>query len=170
MSHDLDTLRMVFGYHVVQEVVAADGTVDASEAAYLESHWPRQHLVDKGLLDSTGAPTEAFHSARNAAVSQLKTLLELEQKLSLIDTFLQASLADGHLHHAESAAVVQAARLLDVPGSVWLARLEAQGLAGQVELPEPDGLESHLVMLDPVADARTETPEDGDTETAESEG
>jgi len=169
-AQELDTLRLVFAYHVVQQVVAADGVVDDDERAFLEAHWPQARLTELGLLDSTGQPTEAFHQARNTAVSQLRTQLELEQKLELIDTFLQASLSDGHLHHAESAAVVQAARLLDLPGSVWLARLEDNGLVGDVDLPEPAGVEGALQLVtDPdgetvtPADAATATPDDEDT-------
>lgn len=164
MSHDRNTLRMVFGYHVVQEVVAADGAIDERERAFLESHWPSQLLVERGLLNAQGERTPLFDAARAQAIDTLKRDLTLEEKLGLIDTFMQASLSDGHLHHQESATVVRAAQLLDVPSSAWLGRMEAQGLAGEVELPEPDGLDSHLILLDPVEEAPTETPADAATE------
>ena len=170
VASELDPLVQVFAYHVVAEVVAADGTVDDEERAFLEARWPRQRFAELGLFDSTGAPTGAFHEACSSAVAQLKTALSQDDKLALLDTFLEASLADGELHPAESATVSRAAKLLGLHGSAVLERLEGLGVVGELELPEPDGVDTFLQLVeDPdgetvtPADAATETPDDVDT-------
>lgn len=169
---DLDGLRRVFAYHVLREVVAADGTIDEAEQAFLDARFPPDALRTEGLVDSAGEPTVRLTEQFAHAVPQLRVHLSREDKLSLVDTFLQASLADGQLHHAESGAVVRAAELLELPSSAWLARLDAQGLGGDIDLPEPEGLEGALQLIDDPsgptvtpADAATQTPDDAETET-----
>ncbi|MFK7926897.1 MAG: TerB family tellurite resistance protein [Myxococcota bacterium] len=156
---DLDVLRMVFAYHVVDEVVAADGEVSAEELSFVESRWPKSRMVEAGLFDSAGKPTAEYEAARVEAVARLPTELGAEDSLALVRVFLEAGMVDGHLERAESEVVIRAASLLNVPVDDWMKVLDDSDDMGELDLPEPEGLEGHLVMLD-LASEPTVTPAD----------
>ena len=164
---DLDILRTVFAYHVVEEVVGVDGEVTHDELSFLSVRFPRDRMLELGLFDTTGKPTERFESARGEAIIRLPTELSWEQRVDMVRTFFDAGMADGRLERDESRVVIRAAELLQVPVDDWMRALGSSDDVGELELPEPDGLEGHLVMLDvsaeptvTPADAATETPSD----------
>lgn len=161
---DLDTLQMVFAYHVVEEVVGADGEISDEELAFLQERWPREVMAERELLDSQAKPTARFESARREAIARLPTSLTPAAKLELVQLFFHAGMVDGHLDRGESEVVMRAADLLGVPVEEWMALLGESDHVGEVDLPEPEGVEGHLVMLD-VASEPTVTPADAATVT-----
>lgn len=164
MAHELDVLRTVFAYHVVSEVIGADGVKTAEELTFLHRRWPREKLAGMGLVDGSGTPGATFHAALAEALEALPGRLGQDEKLALIETFWDASLADGHQDRNESAAVARAADLLGVPGHVWMAHMERKGDMGTVELDDPDDVDGHLELMELDEDDDTVTPADAPTE------
>lgn len=164
MTHDLDVLRTVFAYHVVTEVIGADGVKTAEELTFLHRRWPRETLAKMGLVDAAGSLNATFHSALAKALDELPDLLGDEEKLALIETFWDASLADGHQDRNESAAVARAADLLKVPGHAWMSHLERKGDMGTIDLDDPDDIQGHLEFVELDDDEDTVTPADTPTE------
>lgn len=157
VQHDLKTLTMVFAYHVVGSVIAADGHTSSEEAVFLERKWPLDVMVDRGFIREDGSRTAEYRAAREMALADLPNILSQADKLALISTFMEAGLADGHLDREEAAVITRAAELLGLRSAEWMDHLAAADTLGDVELPDPEDQAGHVQMIH---DLPTASPDD----------
>lgn len=107
----LDELKLAFSYHVVNQILGADGSVVPAEARFLEKTFPRLLLERSGFVDAKGAFTKRWHDALGEALLQLPTR-SVPERVAIVDTFFRAALADEALEVAEAGIMKRAARLL----------------------------------------------------------
>jgi uncharacterized tellurite resistance protein B-like protein len=167
VAHDLQTLRAVYAFHVVRSIIAADGEEHPDEVAFRRRQNLAGPLAAAGLLDGAGHPTPAFAGALDEARARLPRELDQAGRLALVETFTDASLADGFMDRSEGHLLAEAAAALGLSGTVWMQHLARTDRLGDVELPEPEGVEGHLQLVDDPegptvtpADRPTETPDD----------
>jgi uncharacterized tellurite resistance protein B-like protein len=115
MTADLDLLRFVFSFHVVDLIVQADDRVEPEEIDYVVEHFPRDALVSRGLIDDENRLTQHYRDLLAEALMRLPAELDQEAKLELIDAFFESAMADGHFEKPEKRAILVAANLLGVP-------------------------------------------------------
>lgn len=115
MDNDLELLRFVFKFHVVDRIVQADQVVEEAERAWVVEHFPRASLVERGLLDASNRLTPHYRDLLAEALVRLPAELGQEDKLQLIDAFFDTALADGSFEKPEKRAILMAANLLGVP-------------------------------------------------------
>lgn len=134
----LDHLKLAFAWHIVRQIVGADGHLDPKEEKFLHRKFPEGALGAAGFVDDGGLPSDAFRAALGEAMIGLPETLDLEAKIDLLDTFMDATLADDEFHHEEGNLLVKASRLLGMSSSELNAWLDATREVGQLELPEPE--------------------------------
>ncbi|MCA9493345.1 MAG: TerB family tellurite resistance protein [Myxococcales bacterium] len=115
MDSDLELLRFVFNFHVVDLIVQADQVVEEAEIAYVVENFPRDALASRGLIDEKNRLTDLYRDLLAEALMRLPAELDQEQKLELIDRFFETAMADGHFEKPEKRAILVAANLLGVP-------------------------------------------------------
>lgn len=136
MTFPVDQLKLAFAYHIVRQIVGADGEFGAAEQRWIARAFPPTTLETSGFLDRN-LLTMAFERALETALVELPQRLTLEEKLDLLETFLDASLADEQLHHTEGSLIVKAAELLGVPPDALDKHLDTLDSVGSVELDSP---------------------------------
>lgn len=137
-SFALDQLKLAFAWHVAQRIVGADGDVQSTESGWLASNFPTSTLASSGFVDGSGAPTDVFEQALDEALRVLPTELTLAARLQLLETFLDASLADDELHHTEGGVLLEAAAMLGVTPQQLDAHLDTLDEVGSVDLDDPE--------------------------------
>jgi uncharacterized tellurite resistance protein B-like protein len=115
----LDELKLAFSYHIVNQIVDADGVVAPSEATFLRQTFPRALFEHADFVDKErGVFTERWREALGEALLVLPTRSR-EERLGVIRTLLDAALSDADFAHEEGQILQRAARLLALdPGDV----------------------------------------------------
>lgn len=124
-EHELMRLQLAFAYHMIEEVIRSDADLEGAETDYLAEVFPRTLLRDLGFEDAQGRRTEAFAEARDLALVVLPERLTDGEKLGLLDLLVGASAADGVLTAEEADALAAGARMLGVPESSVVERIDA---------------------------------------------
>ena len=139
MRRDVEQMKQAFAYHVVQQILAADDHVARGEVRFLEERFPRETMVQVGLMDEEGVFTDRFPDAYTEALRRLPAALGRDEKLALITLFLDACVADGALDSNEGRVLLDAADRLGVTPHELNAHLDTLAMVGEVELglPEP---------------------------------
>jgi uncharacterized tellurite resistance protein B-like protein len=119
MADDLELLRLAFSWHMAREVVASDAHTSASERMWLRERFPRELLVEVGLVDAAGVETERSVELRERARDELRERLTTGEKLALVEDLLEATAADGHLAPHERGAIEAAATILGLSPDDW---------------------------------------------------
>jgi uncharacterized tellurite resistance protein B-like protein len=132
MPEDSRHLQVAFTYHLLLEVVRADGTVDGAELDWLERRFPLEGLREFGFVDSAGRLTAAFHEARDLARIELPDRLTVGEKLALLEVVAEASAADGVLTPEEADALAAVAEILGLPDADWRDHLDALVSSGRL--------------------------------------
>ena len=104
-------LELAFGWHVVNQLLGADGVVVPTEQGFLERTFPRAKLAASGFVDARGAFTPRWQDALGEALLQLPAL-PVAERVRLIETLFGAALADDVFEKEEGEVVVRIARLL----------------------------------------------------------
>jgi uncharacterized tellurite resistance protein B-like protein len=115
----LDELKLAFSYHIVNQIVDADGVVEPEETKFLRATFPRALFEMADFVDrDTGRFTERWRIALGEALLVLPTRTR-EERLGIIRTLLDAALSDQQFAREEGAILQRAARLLALdPGDV----------------------------------------------------
>ncbi|MCB9682419.1 MAG: hypothetical protein H6733_13210 [Alphaproteobacteria bacterium] len=127
MDFELPHLELAFAYHVIQQVVGADGVVGDAELRFVEERFPPAVLRSAGFKDARGRFTDRYEEALGDALLELPVRLPMDARLVLIDLFLDASLADDDHGAAEAVHAARAARLLGIPDDVLAAHVASRG-------------------------------------------
>ena len=106
---DKDRMKVAFAIKISGMVVQADGIVRPSEEAILEEMFPGELLASLGLDD-----TATFVKYGTRGFRELKTVLNHEEKVELIEFFFAVCDADAHVHPRELEVVVMAADRLGI--------------------------------------------------------
>lgn len=112
---DLELLRFVFTFHVVDLIVHADNRIEEEEIAHVVATFPRDSLVSRGLLDAENRLTPLYRDLLAQALMRLPAELDQAAKLDLIDEFFDTAMVDGQFEKPEKRAILVAANLLGVP-------------------------------------------------------
>ncbi len=123
MMHDLDLLRFVFSFHVLDRIVHADDVVDPAEIAFVVERFPRSALEERGLIDERNCLTARYRDLLAEALVRLPAELDDAQKLKLIDGFFDGAAADGRVVKPEKRAIRMAVQLLGIPPELVHHRL-----------------------------------------------
>lgn len=104
-------LELAFTWHVVHQIVSADGTVTDEERAFVGRHLPEGMLQKAGFVGPGGRFTPRFDAALGEALLVLPTL-PLADRQQIVRTLFRAAVADDDLARDEETTVRRAARLL----------------------------------------------------------
>lgn len=107
----LDELKLAFGWHIVNQILGADGRVDPVEARFLARTFPALLMERSGFVAADGAFTDRWHEALGEALLRLPTL-SVAERVAMIDTFFRAAVVDDQFELAEAGVMHRAARLL----------------------------------------------------------
>lgn len=135
---DIEVLRLVFAFHIVDRIVYADDEVDPMEIAWVRERFPRDTLATHGLIDDEDRLTDHYRDLLAESLMRLPSELDREAKLDLIHDFFGTALADGHFEAREGDVIVVAARLLGLPLDDVHAVLDADERMGTVDLDDPE--------------------------------
>ena len=136
MSDDLPRLKLAFAYHVITELVRADGQISDREVAFITATFPGTDLARAGFVDVEGRMTQTFVEARDRALVELQDRLSEGDKLVLIQQIADASAADGVLMPEEADALSAIAAILGVADRLWLDHLEGLIAGGTLRRDE----------------------------------
>lgn len=131
-------LRLAFGYHFARLVLESDRTITLSENDFLQRHFAREDMGAAGFMDSAGAFTLRHTEALRKASVTLPEELSVEERLSLIEVLLGASLADSTFDTDEGSILEQAAVFLHIPDDALDTWLASHASVAVVDLPEPE--------------------------------
>lgn len=106
-----EELKLAFAFHVVGQILGADGQVERGERTFLERTFPRALLERSRFLGPDGQYTARWNEALGEALLVLPTL-PVGERIALVDVLFRAALADDVLELEEGAVVERAARLL----------------------------------------------------------
>ena len=127
-------LKLAFSWHIAKEITDADLEIAEGEEAWMSKVFPRDTLVDAGFIDSDGKATSEFESCLGEALAMLPEVLPLSEKLIMLTTLFEGTLADDDFHHEEGNVLVKAASLLGVRPSELDEHLASLDQVGEVEL------------------------------------
>lgn len=127
MDTDLDLLRFVFTFHIVDQIVHADDTVEREEIDWVVEKFPREVLLGHGMIDEGDALTERYRDLLAEALLRVPAELSVGQKSELIQTFFATALSDGEFEAREGEMIVIAAQLLGLPTSELTSHLPDLG-------------------------------------------
>ena len=91
-----------------------------------------------GFVDAQGAYTDRWRDALGEALVELPVRLTVDERLSILETFYQAAIADDDFQYIEGNILVRAARLLGLKPEQFTARLEQLIGSGSIDLPAPE--------------------------------
>ena len=115
MDTDLDLLRFVFTFHIVDQIVHADDSIQRDEIDWVVEKFPREVLLGHGMIDESDALTERYRDLLAEALMRVPAELSTAEKSELIQTFFSSALADGEFEFREGEMIVIAAQLLGLP-------------------------------------------------------
>jgi uncharacterized tellurite resistance protein B-like protein len=113
-------LELAFTWHVVHQILEADGGVSEVERAFVLRHLPAGVLQKAGFVDAAGGFLPRFQDALGEALLVLPAL-PVADRQQLVRTLFRAALSDDELARAEETTVRRAARLLGLGESDYLA-------------------------------------------------
>lgn len=129
MSEDFDLLRLVFSFHIVDQIVHADEEVTPDEIAWVVRRFPRELLERHGLIGADDVLTVRYRSLLAQALVRVPTELDEGGKLALIHEFFDLALSDGEFEYREGNMLLVAARLLGLPPEAIQPALDHVGAA-----------------------------------------
>jgi uncharacterized tellurite resistance protein B-like protein len=104
-------LVLAFTWHVVHQIVDADGVVTDDERAFIGRRLPPDELERAAFVGPDGQFTKRFDAALGEALLVLPTL-PLEDRTRIVETLYLAAIADEDFERSEEAIVRRSARLL----------------------------------------------------------
>ena len=138
-TYELGVLTLAFARHVLDEIARADATRTPEELALLEQLCPMERLRSAGLVDANDQFTPAWTEARAQALERLPRELSRSGKLTLLTSFFEMCVVDGHIDRDEGSMLFQTASLLGVRASELDAHLDTlTEHVGTVELDAPE--------------------------------
>lgn len=118
----IEELKLAFSYHLVNQVLGADGVVAPQEFKFLHRTFP-QDVLARSRFVTDGRFTRRWQEALGEALLQLPSL-GVPERLSLVETLFHAALADDELTGEEAHILKRAARLLGLADRDYAALLE----------------------------------------------
>ncbi len=134
----LDLLRLVFSFHVVDQIVHADDHVDALEIDWVRERFPFETLDEHGLITEDHRLTDTYRRLLSDALIRLPLELSEDEKLALSLTFFDTAMADGDFDSSEGGVLEAAANLLGLPMARVHDALDARDSVGEVDLGDPE--------------------------------
>lgn len=116
-------LELAFTWHVVHQIVAADGQVTEAEREFVGRNLPQGVLEKAGFVTATGF-TPRFEAALGEALLLLPTLPK-DDRAQIVRTLFRAAVADDDFARNEEVTVRRAARLLNLHEADYLDILDA---------------------------------------------
>ncbi len=116
-------LELAFTWHVVHQIVAADGQVTDTERDFVGRNLP-QGVIEKAGFVKGDAFTPRFEAALGEALLLLPTLPK-DDRAQIVRTLFRAAVADDDFARNEEATVRRAARLLNLHEADYLDILDA---------------------------------------------
>ncbi|MCB9679418.1 MAG: TerB family tellurite resistance protein [Alphaproteobacteria bacterium] len=138
MNTDLAVLRLVFSFHVVDQIMRADDWIDPLEIDWVQRRFPLEQLQAHGLVDDAHQLTDLYRELLSEALIRLPAELHEHQKTELALTFFDSAMADGQLEPNEQAQLEAAANLLGLPMARLHDALHHSDVVGEVDLGEPE--------------------------------
>ena len=111
---ETDRLRIAFSVHVTKMIIEADGVIDYGEMQLLGRLYPSAMLEACGFMNDRGGFTEVFDTYRRRALDELPGSLAESEKLTILTSFYETTVADGALDPNEVTVLQEAADLLGV--------------------------------------------------------
>jgi uncharacterized tellurite resistance protein B-like protein len=134
----LDLLRLVFSFHVVDQIVHADAHVDALEIDWVRNMFPFETLDEHGLIGEDHRLTPHYRQLLSDALIRLPNELSEDEKVALTLTFFDTAMSDGDFDASEGDILHAAANLLGLPMAVVHEALDARDSVGAVDLGDPE--------------------------------
>lgn len=119
----LDELKLAFSYHIVNQILGADGRVDPVEARFLARTFPALLLERSGFVAADGSFTDRWQEALGEALLTLPTLSSAE-RVAIVDMFFRAAVVDDQFELTEASVMHRAARLLGLKEDEYAELLE----------------------------------------------
>ncbi len=108
----LDELKLAFSYHIVNQILDADGVVAPAETRFLQRTFPRKLFEFADFVGKGGGSfTERWREALGEALLVLPTRPR-DERLGIVRTLFDAAMADDSFAAVEANVVRRAARLL----------------------------------------------------------
>ncbi|MEZ4322808.1 MAG: TerB family tellurite resistance protein [Myxococcota bacterium] len=142
MDTDLEILRLVFSFHVVDQIMRADEHIDALEIDWVQDRFPLATLQGHGLVDDGHRLTDRYRDLLSEALMRLPAELDQDQKVELALTFFDSAMADGHFESTEAVQLQAAANLLGLPLERLHDALEGSHHVGELDLGDPEDTEA----------------------------
>ncbi len=134
----LDELSLAFVQGMATYIIEADGQVTDGERRVLERLAPRAAMEAAGFVGPDGVATDALWQTIDRALLELPRRLARDQKLAMLRSLLDATLADDELDFREGALLKLGARFLGLHEAVLDELLgERDDQVAELELPEP---------------------------------
>lgn len=106
----LGELKLAFSYHIVNQILGADGKVVPAEARFFKRVFP-QALMEQSRFVEEGQFTQRWHDACGEALLRLPTL-PVADRQKIVEGLFKAALSDDVFEFSEEAVMARAARLL----------------------------------------------------------
>jgi uncharacterized tellurite resistance protein B-like protein len=106
----LGELKLAFSYHLVNQILGADGQVVPAEARFFKRVFP-QALLEQSRFVEDGKFTQRWNDACGEALLRLPEL-PVSDRQKIIAGLFKAALADDVFEFSEEAVMSRAARLL----------------------------------------------------------
>ena len=114
MNSELSLLKLVFSFYIVDQIVKADQSLTPSEMEWVCRSFPREVLLGHGIINDSNILTPVYRDLLAEALFRLPTELSHEDKLKMLESFMESALVDGEFEARESHVIVKASRLLGV--------------------------------------------------------
>lgn len=128
-------LKLAFSYHIVNQILDADGILEPSEARFFKRMFPTSLLERARFVDGEGKFTQRWHDACGEALLQLPGL-PLADRQHLVETLFQAAMADDVFEFSEEAVMQRAARLLGIDADAYSETMDRL-ITSEIPLDEP---------------------------------
>ena len=111
---DVETMKLVFLRHVLEDMARADNVLTPDELAMIDRLCPPAQMREAGLLDDKDQLTPLGTELRNRAIDELPRVLPLEDRLAMVTSLVELAIVDGQLDRNEGSLLYLAATLLGV--------------------------------------------------------
>jgi uncharacterized tellurite resistance protein B-like protein len=128
-------LKLAFSYHIVNQILDADGVVAPGEARFFKRMFPTSLLERAKFVDESGKFTQRWNDACGEALLQLPGL-PVADRQHLIETLFQAAMADEVFEFSEEAVMQRAARLLGLDATQYSEAMDRL-ITSEIPLDEP---------------------------------
>ncbi|MEQ1507912.1 MAG: TerB family tellurite resistance protein [Myxococcota bacterium] len=132
-----EELELAFTYHLVNQIVGADGVVAPAEARFVSRTFPPSLLASSGFVGSNGLFTPRWTEALGEALLVLPER-SVEARVAIVETLFRAALADDEFLRAEASTIHRAARLLGLEDEAY-AELVERLVTTEVDLDSTEG-------------------------------